>query len=60
MSVLRDTLDQREGWATKQRVAVVPHSRTKTVLENCLLVAIGLVVYNHHDAVMGLIRALLQ
>ena len=59
MSVLTNMLDQREGWAERQK-AVFRRSWTRAVLENALLVAIGLVIYNHSDAAMGLIRTLLR
>ena len=60
MSVLNNMVDQREGGAEKQRGAVIRHAWARTALENMLLLAIVLVVYNHYDAITGFISALLR
>jgi hypothetical protein len=59
MSVLRYIIEQRQGWAAKQRVAVIRQNWVVSFAQNALLVAIVLLVYNHHEAILALVRSLL-
>jgi hypothetical protein len=53
MSVLSEIVGEREGWAARHRE--VRYSWTKTVIENAVLIAIGLLVYNHYDVILNMI-----
>jgi hypothetical protein len=60
MSVLTNMMDEREGWAARHRMAVVRRSLTRIILDNALLITVGLLVYTRHQEVLGLIRTLLH
>jgi hypothetical protein len=56
MSVLSNTIDKRAEWAVRHRVIAARHRCVKGLLECALLIAVGMAVYCHHEALFALVQ----
>ena len=59
MSVLRDTIMEREAWANRHRMSVGRHQQIREFAEYAALIVLAFAVYFYHDRMIYLVKSFL-